>query len=165
MSFSAKRPRLALFASVVETTHNGDTTARLQDCPDSSRHRKHVFPGEIGNAALDDEGFRATFSLPTALNKFETLKTINKFPRDSRVEFFEAEHYYEIDGLRSPRSVTSVVHQFEIAFDADTVTRKMRAGAGWQQVKRMELLNAYGEEMSDTEIKEKYTRARTILVQ
>ena len=110
---------------------------------------------------MDDEAFIASFILPGTQNKFETLRVLNPFPRDSRIDFFEEEHYYEIDGVRAPRSVTSMIHQFETPFDAEVVIKKMKLGPNWE-TKRMEYCTSDAEEMSDLEIKAKWARVAEI---
>ena len=73
------QPRSFAFVRV----HNGDTdvTVHLAECPDPQQERKQVFPGEVGDAGLDDEAFIASFILPGTQNKFETLRVLNPFPR------------------------------------------------------------------------------------
>lgn len=59
----------------------------------------------------------------------------NSHPRDSRIEFFEEDHKYIVDGESSIKytSVTTLVHdQFE-KFDADKVIKKMMSGSSWKE--------------------------------
>ena len=149
------------FALVRVSSGDKDVTAHLAKCPDLQQERKHVFPGEVGNAELDDDAFIASFTLPSIQNKFETLRALNPFPCDSRIDFFEEEHYYEIDQVRAPRSVTSIVHQFETPFDAEAVIKKMKLGQNWE-TKRMEYCTSDDEEMSDVEIKARWARIAEI---
>ena len=107
MAANAKQPRCHPFALIVGTDSGGNITGRLQECPNILECRKHVFPGEVGNANLDDEAFLASFSLPGQSHKFDMLKAVTKFPRDSRIEFFEEDHYYKIDQVKASDKSTN----------------------------------------------------------
>ena len=120
--------------------------------------RKHVFNGEVGDWQLDDGNFLATFSLPGKDNKFDLLQDIHTFERDKRVVFHEKAHEYVIDGHTvAPRSVTKIVHQFEIPFDAPKVIDKMKKGRNWA-TKRKDYLWPDGTEMTKDEIIKKWAK-------
>ena len=124
--------------------------------------RKSVYNGEVGNWELDDTQFLERFSLPGQANKFDMLQHKFPFPRDPRVEFFEEDHIYMIDGnVKAPRSVTFLVHQFEEPFDADAIILKMRNGRNWQN-KKKEYTNQDGTIMTDQQIKDKWEKNRDV---
>jgi len=123
---------------------------------------KTVRNGEVGNWEQDDDAFLASFALPGAANKFDVLRVRNPFPRDPRIEFFEEDHVYMVDGaIRAPRSVTSLVHQFEEPFDADAIIKKMRKGSRWH-LKLKDYTKPNGEVMDDDEIKAKWEKNRNV---
>ena len=68
--------------------------------------------GDVGDWRLADEPFLASFRLPTATDKRETLAIRNPFPPEDRILFNETEHVYTVDGVQVPRSVTRLVHKF-----------------------------------------------------
>ena len=124
--------------------------------------RKSVNNGEVGNWVLDDTEFVETFLLPGQANKFDMLQHKFPFPRDARVEFFEEDHRYMIDGnIKAPRSVTFLVHQFEEPFDADICIGKMRNGRNWQK-KKKEYTNPDGTIMTDQQIKFAWEKNRIV---
>ena len=53
------------------------------------------------------------------------LQVTNAHPRDSRIQFFEEGHIYDVDGRRDFVSCTTFVHHFFEEFDADAVVEKM----------------------------------------
>ena len=124
--------------------------------------RKMVVNGEVGDWKLGDEQFIETFRLPGQINKFDVLQSKYPFARDNRIEFFEKDHRYVVDGkIDVPRSVTTLVHQFAIPFDADEIIRKMRNGRNWA-IKEKEYTNADGSVMTDQEIKDKWEKNRVV---
>lgn len=77
------------------------------------------------------------------------LAQLHPSPRDERIEFIEEGHVYIIDQIdRSYTSVTTVIHHFFHAFDADKVIAKMMASRNWSSSKY--------NGMSVTEIKEQW---------
>lgn len=90
------------------------------------------------------------------------LEHTNAHKNDSCITFQEHDHKYfvcyENDGLKFVNdniiSVSKLVHQFFIPFDADTVIRKMRASRNWSSTN-----NCY-KGMTDGEIKKLWERNR-----
>ena len=91
--------------------------------------------GTVGDWRLADEPFLASFRLPTAADKCETLASRNAFPREDRITFDENEHIYTVDGVRVPKSVTGLVHESVHGFDPRDAIEAMQKGAYWE-VKR-----------------------------
>ena len=66
--------------------------------------------------------------LPTLhIPQAEPLALRNPHPRDSRIQFFEEGHIYDVDGRRDFVSCTTFIHQFYEPFDADAIIEKMMA--------------------------------------
>ena len=154
-------PGLALVREEVQIDGKTVHLAMLRDAL-TWRERKEVRNGEVGDWQKDDDAFLASFVLPGAANKFDILQTLNPFPRDGRIEFFEEGHKYVIDGATCvPRSVTGLVHQFEVPFDADGTIGKMRKGSNWN-LKKKDYTKPNGEIMTDAEIKDKWDKNRDV---
>ena len=67
---------------------------------------------------------------------WQRLATVNKHPRDDRIQFEEETHTYTIDGTRSGwTSCTGFLHNFFGQFDADAVITKMMASPKWYESK------------------------------
>ena len=113
--------------------------------------------GDVGDWRLADEPFLASFRLPTALDKCESLASRNRFPRETRILFNETEHVYTVDGVRVPRSVTGLVHKFVESFDPRDAIEAMQNGAHWE-VKRQLYTNDAGELLTPDEIVCKWAR-------
>jgi hypothetical protein len=65
----------------------------------------------VGDWRLPDEEFLASFKLPGSEERCTERQAKNPIgPREGRIVFFEAEHVYQIDGVRAPRSVTGLIH-------------------------------------------------------
>ncbi len=69
----------------------------------------------------------ATLQLP----RVTFLEVLNRHPRDHRLQFYETEHVYLIDGRPTLGSVTGVVHSVSESFDAPSVIARMRQGPRW----------------------------------
>lgn len=68
--------------------------------------------------------------------QWQRLATLNKHPRDERIQFQEEGHLYTIDGTREGwTSCTTFVHGFFGTFDADAIIAKMRGSYRWAQSK------------------------------
>jgi len=170
---AAKKPRTTPVVNIIlsedlhlvelkDSTDGEITAVHLRSPINPDFPRKHVYNGEVGNWQLDDTEFLETFRLPGPGNKNDMLETINLSYRDSRIEFFEDSHKYIIDGgIRAPRSVTSLVHQFVPEFDADLIISKMRNGKNWVQKKR-EYTLPDGRIMSDEEIKQGWEKNKNV---
>ena len=113
--------------------------------------------GDVGDWRLADEPFLASFRLPTATDKRETLAIRNPFPREDRILFNETEHVYTVDGVQVPRSVTGLVHKFVESFDPRDAIEAMQNGARWE-VKRQLYTNDAGELLTPDEIVCKWAR-------
>ena len=79
----------------------------------------------------DDEFVRQVLELPRVLQ----LKERHPFPREDRVVFYEHDHLYFVDGLRVPRSVTSLLHEYAKPFNPARALASMKRGVNWE-VKR-----------------------------
>lgn len=55
----------------------------------------------------------------------DRLASLHPFPRDARIQFFEEDHYYLVDGKRVEFSVTSVAHAMFPEFDTRAVIANM----------------------------------------
>jgi hypothetical protein len=67
---------------------------------------------------------------------WQRLATVNKHPRDDRIQFEEETHTYTIDGTRAGwTSCTGFLHNFFGQFDADAVISKMMASSKWYESK------------------------------
>ena len=99
--------------------------------------------GDVGDWRLGDEPFLASFRLPSAADKCESLASRNPFPREGRILFNETQHVYTVDGVRVPRSVTGLVHKFVESFDPRHAIEAMQNGAHWE-VKRQSYTNDAG---------------------
>ena len=65
----------------------------------------------IADWRLPDDEFLASFRLPGPAERCTELQAKNPLgAREGRILLFEAGHFYEIDGVRAPRSVTGLVH-------------------------------------------------------
>ena len=107
----------------------------------------------MGDWQQGDDTVVVTFSMPGPGNKSARLSVLNVLQRDARIQFFEKEHQYQVDGcVRVPRSVIGLMHQFEHPFDADETIRKMRAGKN-RPANKEKYTNADGGVMTDEEIK------------
>lgn len=108
--------------------------------------------GTIGDWQAPDSTFLDSFVLPGPEHKRDRLSQVNPLPRDSRIEFFEADHFYRIDGkYRAPTSVTALVHSVCREFDPPMAIAAMKRGRGWKQ-RRQEFLLPDGSLMSDEQI-------------
>ena len=67
---------------------------------------------------------------------WQRLATLNKHPRDDRIQFEEETHVYTIDGVRAGwTSCTGFLHNFFGHFDADAVIAKMMRSPKWPESK------------------------------
>lgn len=72
------------------------------------------------------------------------LATVNAHPRDSRIRFFEDDHYYELDGKRLDASVSKVVEHYFPQFDAEgTIERLFRCWKHDKKSKYYQLINYF----------------------
>lgn len=60
-------------------------------------------------------------------NPPDKLLQQNAHPRDSRIQFFDVGHIYDVDGRRDFVSCTTFMHNFYEPFDADVVVARMQA--------------------------------------
>jgi len=108
--------------------------------------------GTVGDWRLPDSTFLDAFVLPGPEHKRDRLSVLNPLPRDCRIEFFEEEHFYKIDGVhRAPRSVTSLIHSLCQEFDPPKAISAMKRSKNWKQ-RRTEFLLPNGQIMTDEEI-------------
>ena len=99
----------------------------------------------------DDEFVR----LPT-LPRIIQLQERYPFPREDRVAFYESTHTYIVDGLRVPRSVTSLLHEYATPFDPMRALACMKRGRGWDA--KREAMEQQGLGTSDEEMAERWRR-------
>ena len=95
--------------------------------------------------------FMNSFRLPGANDKNDQLAKVHPLPRDDRIQFFEADHTYVVDGVVWKLSVSGLVKQFVHEFDADIAIATMKAGSRWP---RTEYMHPDGAEFSEDEIKQ-----------
>ena len=112
-----------------------------------------VYNGYVGDWRLDDASFLTQFKDPGQAEKCHELQVKNNLGnREARVVFYSKSHIYEIDGLRAPRSVTSLIYTYSSRnFNPHEAVRIMRKGRHWQN-KRHKYLKLDGSEMDDNEI-------------
>ena len=60
------------------------------------------------------------------------------FPREHRISFNEEKHEYTIDGLKAPRSVTGLLHEYASEFEPQRALLAMKGGRDWH-IKRAAL--------------------------
>ena len=84
---------------------------------------------------LEDRAFLECFSLPGKLSS-GPLKDTNPFPREGHITFVEKTHTYFADGEQIPRSVTKLLSEYAIEFDAMKALTLMRAGRNWYEKAR-----------------------------
>ena len=122
------------------------------------------------------------FKLPGPDDRCTELLEKNPVPREERIKFFEERarhfraarvltrkqlplniapppgqrqesHHYTVDGIRAPRSVTAIAHEYQPStFNPQRAIESMRAGKKWAAEKREEFLRDDGRDMSDEEI-------------
>ena len=62
-------------------------------------------------------------------------------------------HHYTVDGVRVPRSVTAIAHEYQpSSFNPQLAIESMRAGKRWAAEKRDDFIRDDGCDMSDEEI-------------
>ena len=101
---------------------------------------------------LEDEEFVRQF---TELPRVVQLKERHPFPREDRVVFYEHDHSYFVDGVRVPRSVTSLLHEYATPFDPTRALACMKR-RDWD-VKR-EAMEQQGLGTSDEDIMARWRR-------
>lgn len=111
--------------------------------------------GVVGDWRLPDETFLDSFVLPGPEHKVDVLAEQNPIGRDKRIQFFEEEHYYLIDGQhRAPRSVTSLVHSLCQDFNPKKAIASMKRSPKWPERQKEFIVN--GKLMTDEEIAAKW---------
>ena len=110
-----------------------------------------------GKCPKEPADFEDSFVLPG--HSIKLLQLCHPHARDCRLQFFPADHRYEIDGEVTLGSVTSLVHEFSEKFDPDSVIEKMRSGPRWP---RPGYTHADGSPMSPQEIKQMWQANATV---
>ena len=88
---------------------------------------------DVADWRLGDDQFLQAFRLP---HKGEgALAARHRFPRENRITFNEATHEYKIDGQKTPRSVTGLLHEYAPTFSAEGALHAMRHGREWETKK------------------------------
>ena len=82
--------------------------------------------GVVGDWRLSDEEFTASFHLPCACDRVETLRKANPFPSDEQIHFAEESHTYTVNGVVVPLSVTGLIHRYAKTFDPSAAIQNMR---------------------------------------
>lgn len=113
---------------------------------------------EVADWRLDDENFVRMFRIPSKSGNYGTLAVTNPFPRTARICFDEENHSYTIDGIRAPRSVTSLLHSFSSPFNPKIAIEAMRTGRDWCE-KRKQLEIQGVDPDSDQDIARHWGRA------
>jgi hypothetical protein len=89
---------------------------------------------EVADWRLTDDQFLAAFQLPH--KGAGNLAVRYPFPREDRIVFDEGRHEYTIDeGMKAPRSVTGLLHEYTPAFNPQAALHAMRHGRAWEQKK------------------------------
>ena len=83
--------------------------------------------GLVGDWRLSDGEFTASFHLPCASDRVETLKKANPFPSDEQIHFDEESHTYSVNGVVVPLSVTGLIHRYVRVFNPSAAIQNMRA--------------------------------------
>lgn len=106
---------------------------------------------EVGDWRLSDAEFILAFRLPKGTSESNNaLAFRNPMPRENRIRFDEVEHVYTVDGIRVPRSVTALIHNYCAPFDCRSAIAAMKAGKDWE--KKRAIMEAQGCLTSDDEI-------------
>ena len=82
--------------------------------------------GDVGDWRLPDAEFLATFRLPGPSMRYDVLAKRHPMPREDFVTFDEAEHVYTFRGVRVPRSVTGLLHEYTQEFNATLALAAMK---------------------------------------
>ena len=97
---------------------------------------------------LSDEDFLKAFEIFGTGEKFSALRHRNTLAREDRIIFHDGPHAYEVDGVRVPRSVTSLVHSYCPAqFDPEQALLSMNATRRSQFINKLD-----GSVMSNAEV-------------
>ena len=83
--------------------------------------------GDVGDWRLADDAFLATFRLPQSSLRHDVLAQQHPMPREDLITFDEAEHVYTFRGVRVPRSVTGLLHEYSHEFNPRAALASMRA--------------------------------------
>lgn len=76
----------------------------------------------------------------------------NPMPREDRIVFHEETHTYRVDGIKAPRSVTGLVHEYQSgSFDPAVAVETMKRGKNWP-IRRDEFVTDCGRDMTNEEI-------------
>ena len=84
--------------------------------------------GHVGDWRLQDEEFINSFRLPGADDKNDQLAALHPLMRDSRIQFFEQDHTYVVDGTVWRLSVSGLLKRFAHEFNADEAIATMKRG-------------------------------------
>ena len=114
-----------------------------------------VTQNDVGNHALPDEEFLASYHIPGQEDRIESFLDNKLSERDDRMLFDEVNHVYYVDGIRVPISATTLLGQFHSHFDADDAIKKMRGGRNWRN-KQLDYMKPDGAIMTNDEIKEQW---------
>ena len=85
---------------------------------------------EVADWRLPDDQFLAIFHLPQ--KGAGALAARYPFPREDRITFTEDLHEYTIDGIKAPRSVTGLLHEYLPEFNPQGALHAMRHSREWE---------------------------------
>ena len=105
---------------------------------------------------LADDDFLATFKLPDPNERCDALRMRNPMPREDRIVFYEEAHTYRADGIRAPRSVTGLMHEYQCgSFDPVVGVKATKRGKN-RQTKKDEFVTDCGRDVTNEEICESW---------
>ena len=88
---------------------------------------------EVGDHRLSDGEFLASFRLPSSTKRAAgKLAALHPLYREDRIYFDEESHTYTYDGVKVPRSVTSLLHHFASKFDPHVALQAMQNSHTWE---------------------------------
>ena len=96
---------------------------------------------------LPDADFVVAFRLPRKGSG--ELARRHPIPRESRITFDEETHTYTVDGVRVPRSVTGLLHDYAWTFDPMLAVCAMKSGRGWESKRAALETQGLGTEDAD----------------
>lgn len=73
--------------------------------------------------------YGADFALPQHFEKLTQF--VHPHERDAHIEFFEKDHYYEVDGVRTAGSASKMIDKYSEEFEDHVVANKMIHGRNW----------------------------------
>ena len=123
-------------------------------------HQRLIHPNVFQEAVFEGMAWRYTNDKMFDLVPFHLLRLRTPMPDDHQLHLDASSHIYSFSGRIVSKSVTSLIEDYEYAFDGVLAIKLMRQGMNWS-VKRCQYLRPDGMEMSDTEILDVWERRKT----